>query len=116
VRYFVGSELPVRHCFACWCIEAQDVSAGYRGQCVAEHGPRSTRIYTAEDCPRPVATIRAVDHGSVDELLRAYGWHRVDGWQRSDDVPDGHRVATIEWINESAIDVLDHYEADGQGP
>lgn len=61
----------------------------------ADAGPRSIRIYTDDDRPSLVATIRALDSGSVDELLRAYGWKRIGPWVRQDDMPKGHKVAAI---------------------
>ena len=66
---------------------------------IADRGPRSVRIYkdtgTAEE-PRLIATMRGPDSGSVDDLLRAHGWHRVTPWARSDDTPPEHALAVIE--------------------
>lgn len=62
---------------------------------IADRGPKSVRIYkdNVSDGPRLIATMRRPDSGSVDDLLRAHGWHRITPWARSDDMPDGHAVA-----------------------
>jgi hypothetical protein len=72
------------------------VSAAFAGPCIADRGPKSIRVYTTEKRPRLVAVIRLADHGSVDELLRVYGWRVVGAWFTSDDMPDDHTCAAIE--------------------
>lgn len=62
---------------------------------IADRGPREISVYTADDEPQLIATIRAVDLGSVDELLAAYGWRRLGPWATSDDTPPGHRLAAV---------------------
>ena len=89
------------------------MSAPFRGPAVADWGPRSIRVYTAEDRPRLIAVIRALDHGDVDQLLRAYGWRRLGAWMRSDDMPADHRVVTVERIADLAIDRLDRDQEHG---
>lgn len=59
----------------------------------ADKGPRSIRVQTAGDDPRPVAVIRLADNGDVDQLLRAYGWIRTTPWSARG---NGHAVATLE--------------------
>jgi hypothetical protein len=62
---------------------------------IADKGQRSIRIYTADDDPRLVTTIRLADSGNVDDLLRAYGYSRTTPWAKSDDTPDDHTVAAL---------------------
>lgn len=71
------------------------MSAAY----IAERTPVSVRVYkqtgTADE-PRLIATMRRPDSGSVDDVLRAHGWHRTTPWARSDDTPADHAVAVVE--------------------
>jgi hypothetical protein len=69
----------------------------------ADAGPGEVRIYAdagtdaaGEPVVRELATLRTPDHGTADDALRAYGWHRVSAWMRTDSVPAGHRLALVE--------------------
>ena len=65
---------------------------------VADRGPRSVRVYTTDERPRLVATMRCPDLGDVDQLLREHGWRRVGPWAVADDMPAGHQVCAVESI------------------
>lgn len=84
------------------------MSAAY----LADKGPRSIRVHTAGDDPRPVAVIRLADSGDVDSLLRAYGWTRVTPWAERG---DGHAVATLERLSrDPAIEQLERDQFHGE--
>lgn len=79
------------------------MSAAYKGPCVADRGPKSIRVYTAEKRPRLVAVIRRADSGGDDALLSAYGWQRIGAWMRSDDMPKDHSVVTVERVDRGEV-------------
>ena len=62
----------------------------------ADRGPVSVRVYTTDDRPRLVTTMRLPDLGDVDQLLREHGWRRVGPWVTADDTPDGHALCAVE--------------------
>lgn len=75
---------------------------------VADHGPDAIEVYTTDDPPANVATITAyLGRNDVDEALKTAGWVRVSAWHVSDDMPAGHRVATIEKLGPEDQDSLE---------
>lgn len=62
---------------------------------LADRDDQAIRVYSCDDQPRLVATIRTVDDGTLDQLLNAYGWKRLGPWQTQGHTPPDHAVATL---------------------
>jgi hypothetical protein len=61
---------------------------------IADAGPTEVTIWP-DPGDIPADRFRRADHGDLDSLLHAYGWHRVGPWTTADDVPPGHKLAMV---------------------
>lgn len=43
-----------------------------------------------------VDVYRTPDHGNIDTLLKANGWHRISAWTDADDIPEAVRSCMVE--------------------
>lgn len=78
------------------------VSEGSRYYAIHEPAERLVRIVANPAMPghgTPAVVVdiyRTPDHGDVDTLLKANGWHRVSAWTNADDVPAAARQCMVE--------------------
>lgn len=71
---------------------------------IADKSARSVRVYTTDNRPTLVQTIRLADQGSVDQTLAAHGWLRTTPWARSDTMAPDHAMAAVERTGEPLPD------------